>query len=60
MINDVSLLGNDIKEPGDDKVLSQDISTRVVHLHPSKKYYLTLSTIQGRSLVKLKLEFSTL
>ena len=45
-INDVSLLGKDIKEPGDKKVLSQEISTRVVHLQPqSKKDYLNLSTI---------------
>ena len=34
LINDVSLLGNDIKEPSDNKVLSQDISTRAIHLHP--------------------------
>ena len=34
LINDVILLGNDIKEPGDNKVVAQDISTRVVHLHP--------------------------
>ena len=40
MNNDVSILGNDIKEPGDNKVLSQEISTHVVHLHPSKKYYI--------------------
>ena len=33
-INDVSLLGNDIKEPGDNTVRSQEISTNVVHLHP--------------------------
>ena len=47
LINDVSILGNHIKEPGDNKVLSQDISTHVVHLHPSEKYYLGLSTIEG-------------
>ena len=35
-INDVSLLGNDIKEPGDNEVLSHEISTNVVHLHPLK------------------------
>ena len=34
LINYVSLLGNDIKKPGDNKVLSQEISTHVVHLHP--------------------------
>ena len=60
LINDVSILGNNIKEPGDNKVLSQDISTHVVHLHPLKKYHLDLSTIQGRSLDKLKFDFSTL
>ena len=59
-INDVSLLGNDIKEHGDNKVLSQEISTRVVHIHPSKKDYLDLSTIQGRSLDNLKFDFLTL
>ena len=59
-INDVSLLGNDIKETGDNKVLSQNISTHVVHIHPSKRYYRNLSTIQGRSLNNLKFNFSTL
>ena len=33
-INDVSLLGNDIKEPGDDKIIFQEILTHVVHPHP--------------------------
>ena len=37
LINDVSLLVNDSKEPGDNKVCSQDISTRVVHFHQPKK-----------------------
>ena len=60
LINDVSILGNDIKEPGDNKVLSQEISTHVVYLHPSKKDYPDLSTIQGRSLDNLKFDFSTL
>ena len=59
-INDVSLLGNDIKEPDYNKVLSQKISNRVVHLHPSKKDYLGLSTICGGSLENLKFYFSTL
>ena len=37
LINDVSLLGNYIKEPDDSKFISQDISTHVVHLHLPKK-----------------------
>ena len=60
LISYVRLLGNDIKEPGDNKVISQEISTHLVHIHPSKKYYLELYTIQGRSLENLKFEFSTL
>ena len=60
MINDVSILGNYIKEPGDNKVLYHYISTHVVHIHPSKKYYPELSTIHGRSLDNLKFDFSTL
>ena len=60
LINYVSLLGNDIKEPDYNKVLSQDISNRVVHLHPSKKDYLGLSTIRGGYLETLKFYFSTL
>ena len=60
LINDVSLLGNDIKEPGDNKVLSKQILTHVVHLQPPKKYYLNLSTIHGMSLDNLKFDFSTL
>ena len=59
-IDDVSPLGNGIKEPGDNKVLSQDISTHAVHLHPPKEDYLDLSTIHGRSLENLKFDFSTL
>ena len=59
-MNDVSLLGNDIKETGENKVLYQDISTHVVHIHPSKKYYPNLSTIKGRSLDNLNFFFSTL
>ena len=60
LINDVSLLGNDIKYPNNNKVLSKDISTRVVHLHPLKKDYPNLYTIQGRSLGNFKFDFSTL
>ena len=58
--NDVSLLVNDIKEPVINKVLSQKFSPHVVHIHPSKKYYLDLSKIYGRSLDNLKFNFSTL
>ena len=60
LINDVSLLGNDIKEPGDNKVTSKYIPTHVAYLHPSKKYFLCLSTIHGRSLDNIKFDFSTL
>ena len=59
-INDVSLLVTYIKEPGDNKVISQNISTHVVHLHPSKKDYLNLYTIHERSLGNLKFDFFTL
>ena len=59
-MNDVSLLGNYTKEPGDNKVLSQNISTHVVHLHPSKRDYLDLFTICGKYLDNLKFDFSTL
>ena len=52
LINDVSLLGNYIKEHGYNKVLSQEILTDVLHLHLSKKYYLGLSKIMGRGLSK--------
>ena len=60
LINDVSLLGHYINDTGDNKVLSQEIPTHVVHLHPPKKDYLELSTIHGRSLDNLKFDFSTL
>ena len=60
LINDVSLFGDDIKEPGDNKVLSQEISTHVVHLCPLKKGYIKFSTIRGMSLDNLKFDFSTL
>ena len=60
LINDVSLLVNDIKEPGDNKVLSQEISTHVVHIYLSKKDYTNLSPTHGRSLDNLKFDFSTL
>ena len=46
LINDVSLLGNYTKELGDNKVISQDISTHVVHLQPPKKDYLGPSKIR--------------
>ena len=42
LINAVSLLGNDTKEPGDNKVLYQDISTHVINPQPPKKDYLGL------------------
>ena len=54
LINDVSLLGFDIKDPSDNIFLYQKISTHVVHIHPSNKYYLGLSTIHGRSRDNLK------
>ena len=60
LINDVIILGNDINKPDNNKVLSQDLSTHVVHLHPPKKYYLVPYTIQGRSLDNIKFDFSTL
>ena len=60
LVNDISLLDNDIKEPGDNKVLYQEISTHVVHLYQSEKDYLCLSTIHGGSLDNIKLDFSTL
>ena len=60
LINDVIILVNDIKKPDNNKVLSQDFSTHVVHIHPPKKYYLVLYTIQGRSLDNIKFYFSTL
>ena len=60
LINDVSLLGNNIKEPGDNTILSQEISNHVVHIHPQKKDHLDLSTIHGRSLDNLKCNFYTL
>ena len=37
LTNDVILLGNDIKVPGDNKVFSHDISTHVVYPHPIKE-----------------------
>ena len=57
MVIDVIVLGNYIKEPGDNKVLSQDMSTRVVHIQPSNKYYLDLSKKIGRSLDDIKFDF---
>ena len=57
LINGFSLLGNDIREPGDNRVIYQDISTCVVHHHPPKNDYLNLSTIQGRSLDNLQFDF---
>ena len=60
LTNYISVLGNDIKDPGVNRVLSQDISTHVVHPHTSKKDYLDLSTTHGRYLDNLKLDFSTL
>ena len=60
LIKDVSILGNDIKDIGDNKVPFQEISNHVVHLHPSKKDYLYVSTIKGRSLDNPKFDFSTL
>ena len=60
LINDVSILGNEIKEPGGNKFLSQYISTNVVPFQPSKKDYKDLSTIHGRSLDNLKFDFLTL
>ena len=60
MINNISILGNDVKDPGYDKVIFQEISTHGVHIHPPNKYYLDISTIPGRSLDNLKFEFSTL
>ena len=60
LINDVSLLGNYTKEPGDNEVLSREISTHVVHLRPFKEDYHLLSKIHGRSLDNLKFYFYTL
>ena len=59
-INGASLLGNDIKEAGDNKVLYPDISTHAVHLHPLKKDYPDLSKIHGLSLDNPTFYFSTI
>ena len=58
LVKDVSLLGNDIKAPGNNKV-SQENRTYVVNLHPPKKDYLKLSTIYGRSIGNLKFDLYT-
>ena len=60
LVNYVGLMGNDIKEPGDNMVFSQRISTHVLYLLIPKKYHLELSTTHGRSLDNLKFDFSTL
>ena len=59
-INNVSLLGNDIKDTVDNEVFSKEISTHALHIHPSKKYYFDLYAIHGRYLDNLKFDFSTL
>ena len=41
-LNDVSLLVNDIKEPGDNKVLSWDISNHVLHIYGHYPLSITL------------------
>ena len=57
LINHVSLLGNDTKDPGDNKVLSQKISTHVVHLYPPRKDYLGLLQFMRGLLTTSKLTF---
>ena len=58
LTNDVSILDNYIKDPGDNNVIYQDILTRFAYLHSSKKYYLNLYKSQWRSLDNLKFDFT--
>ena len=62
VVNDIVMLGNESnKDQGvDTKVLSEHISTHVVHMHPANIDYLDPVTVRGKQLEELKYDFSSL
>ena len=60
VINDVVMLGNESKEQVDNKVLSENVSTHIVHIHPANRDYLDPDTIRAKRLDDLKYDFSSL
>ena len=60
LLNYDILLGKYTKEPGNNKVFYQEISTHIVNLRSSEKYYLGLWKTHVRSLDNLKFDFSSL
>jgi hypothetical protein len=62
VVNDIVMLGNESnKDQGvDTKVLSEHISTHVVHMHPANIDYLDPVTVRGKQLEEFKYDFSSL
>ena len=53
-INDQSLVGNDFSNDNDSRVVAQEVTTHVVHIHPTNHEYLDSSTDRGTNLNDLK------
>jgi hypothetical protein len=60
VINDHSMLGNETtnNDQVDHKVLSQEVTTHVVHIRPTRSDFLDQSTSRGRSLNNYRFDFS--
>ena len=59
LINDSSLLEFDSKEPEEKKILSQEVSTHIVHIHPTNRKYMNGDTEEGKKLHGMKFDLST-
>ena len=54
-INDSSLVGNDSNET-DTRVVAQEVTTHIVHIHPTNRQYLDPSSTRGAALENMKFD----
>ena len=54
-INDSSLVGNDTND-SDNRVVAQEVTTHIVHIHPTNRQYLDSSSTRGASLEEMKFD----
>ena len=59
LINDTSLLEFDSKKPEEKKVLSQEVTTHIVHIHPTNRKYMKDNTTEAKNLHDMKFDLST-
>ena len=60
MINDASLVGNDSFDDSNTKVIADETTIHVVHIHPTDKKYLDSNDPKGKALINEQVDLSLL